>query len=366
MSTTILGRFRQGIGIGVGLAVLVYVGYALVVGADEVAGALGAFAWEWLPVLLALSIVNYVIRFVRWEYYLRLLDIRVPLGTSAAIFLAGLAMTVTPGKVGEFLKSYLLKESQGIPMARSAPVVFAERLSDLLALVLLAAIGVAEYGGPKATPILAAAGIAIGAGILVLQSQGLTDTVLGIAGRAPGVAKVVPKISEAIDASRALLSWKPLVLGLLLSAVAWYAECAEYLLAFRGFGITTVEQGVAVFGYSFSTVAGVVSPGGLGPTDIGLIEIAQRFTPELEGQRDVATAASFIVRFCTLWFAVILGAIALMRFRRYVDVDVERARDAGAGESELGAAAGERDDGHGEPDVRADESLGAEEPAGAE
>ena len=326
MSTTILGRFRQGIGIGVGLAVLVYVGYAIAVGAGEVAGALGAFAWEWLPILLALSLVNYVVRFVRWEYYLRLLDIRVPLGTSAAVFLAGLAMTITPGKVGEFLKSYLLKESQGVPMARSAPVVFAERLSDLLALVLLAALGVAEYGGPKATPILAAAGIGITVGIVVLQSQTLTDTFLGLLSRAPGVANLVPKLREAIDASRALLSFKPLVLGLLMSAVAWYAECAEYLLAFRGFGIDTVEQGVAIFGYAFSTVAGVVSPGGLGPTDIGLIEIAQRFTPELEGKRDIATAASFIVRFSTLWFAVILGAIALLRFRRFVDVDVDEAR----------------------------------------
>jgi uncharacterized membrane protein YbhN (UPF0104 family) len=293
-----------------------------------VAGALASFAWRWLPLLLALSLVNYAVRFVRWEYYLRRLDIRIPLGTSFAVFLAGLAMTITPGKVGEFLKSYLLKESQGIPMARSAPVVFAERLSDLLALVLLAALGVADYGGPRATPLLAAAGLGIATGLLVLQSRGLTDTALGLLARAPGVAGVVPKLREAIDASRALLSWRPLLIGLLLSAGAWYAECAEYLLAFRGFGIDSVSPGVAVFGYAFSTVAGVVSPGGLGPTDIGLIEIAQRFTPELAGQRDVATAASFIVRFCTLWFAVILGAVALLRFRRFVDVDVDEARSA--------------------------------------
>lgn len=325
MSTTILGRFRQGIGIGVGLAVLVYVGYALAVGWEDVAGALAAWDWRWLPVLLGLSLVNYAIRFARWEYYLRLLDIRVPLRTSAAVFVAGLAMTVTPGKVGEFLKSYLLKESADVPMARTAPVVFVERLSDLLALVLLAAVGVAEYGGPRATPVLAAAGLGIGTGIVVLQSRALTDTVLGILERA-GLGGLTAKLSEAIEASRALLTWKPLVVGLALSSVAWYAECAEYLLAFEGFGIDTMDQGVAVFGYAFSTVAGVVSPGGLGPTDIGLIEIAQRFTPALEGQRDVATAASFIVRFCTLWFAVILGAFALMRFRRFVEVDADRAR----------------------------------------
>ena len=83
---------------------------------------------------------------------------------------------------------------------------------------------------------------------------------------------------------------------------------------------------VAVFAYSFSTVAGVVSPGGIGPTDLGLIELARNFTPGLADRPEVAAAASFVVRICTLWFAVALGAIALMRFRAEVDVDIETAR----------------------------------------
>ena len=326
MSSTILGRFRQGVAISLALAVLVYVGYALWVGVGEVAGALARFAWVWLPVLLVLSLVNYGLRFVRWEYYLRRLDIRVPLKTSAAVFLAGLAMTITPGKVGEFLKSYLLAESEGVPVARSAPVVFVERVADLLALVLLASVGVAQYGGETARPILLAAGLAVAVGIAVLQSAALTDLVLGLLGKLPVGASVAPKLGEAIDASRALLAPMPLLVGLVLSGVAWYAECAEYLLAFRAFDVP-MEQGVAVFGYAFSTVAGVVSPGGLGPTDVSLIVIAEQFTPALEGQTEVAAAGSFIVRFCTLWLAVILGAVALLRFGSLVDVDVDEARE---------------------------------------
>ncbi len=326
MSATILGRFQQGVILGLGLAVLVYVGYALYVGADLVAGALGRFDWRFLPLLLTLSLANYGVRFVRWEMYLRMLAIRVPLKTSLGIFFAGLAMTITPGKVGEFLKSYLLKKSAGVPMATSAPVVFAERVGDLLALILLASVGVARYGGSGATPVLIAAGATIAGVIVVLQSKALSDLALGLVGRVPVGDRIAPKLREAVDASRALLSFKPLVLGLLLASGAWYCECTEYWLAFKGFGIHGMEQGVAVFGYAFSTVAGVVSPGGLGPTDVGLIEIAERFTPALHGQKEVATAASFIVRFCTLWFAVIIGAVALMRFGPLLKVDVDAAR----------------------------------------
>ncbi len=263
-------------------------------------------------------------RFLRWELYLRMLDIRVPTRTSGAIFLAGLSMSITPGKVGEFLKSYLLKEAAGVPMARSAPVVFVERVTDLLSLVLLASAGVASYGGAQAVPVLLVAGIAIAGAIGVLHSRGLSAVALGLLARAPLGDRVAPKLEEALEASRALLGARALVGGLLLATLAWYCECMGYWLAFRGFGVEAFPHSVGVFAYSFSTVLGVVSPGGIGPTDVGLIEIALRFSQGMT--KDVATAASFLVRVCTLWFAVGLGAVALMRFRGVVDVDVEQAR----------------------------------------
>lgn len=326
MSTagTIRSRFRQGIGICVALAVLVYGGFAVFEGGAEVWAELRAFAWEWLPVLLALSLANYFVRFIRWELYLRMLDIRVPLRSSLSIFLAGLAMTITPGKIGEFLKSYLLKESHGIPMARSAPIVFVERVTDLLSLLLLASFGVATYR-PEAIPLVAMTALGSVAAIVILQSQRMTALALGLVANFPVGDRVAPKLEELIESSRALLGFKSLVIGLLLATLSWWFECAEYALAFTGFQLE-LPMGAAVFGYSFSTVAGVISPGGVGPTDFFLIELAQRLG-ELDG--DVATAAAFLVRICTLWFAVLLGAVALLRFGKQLDVDVESARGEG-------------------------------------
>ena len=50
-------------------------------------------------------------------------------------------MSVTPGKVGELFKSALLYELKRTPVSQSAPIVVAERITDLLALVILTAIG---------------------------------------------------------------------------------------------------------------------------------------------------------------------------------------------------------------------------------
>ena len=75
---------------------------------------------------------NYVLRFVKWQYYLKLIGVQgFPRGHSALSYLAGLGMVVTPGKVGEWLKCYLLRELHGTPFTRSAPILIAERLTDL-------------------------------------------------------------------------------------------------------------------------------------------------------------------------------------------------------------------------------------------
>jgi glycosyltransferase 2 family protein len=323
---TIRARFNQGLAITLAIGAAVYAGFAIRSEWSETADALGAFAWKLLPVLLLLSLGNYLLRFIRWEIYLRMLDIRVPLGASLSIFLAGLAMTITPGKVGEFLKSYLLREGHGIPMATSAPVVFVERVGDLLGLILLASFGVAAYR-PDTIPILVIASLVCVAAIVVLQSARLTGLALAVVRKLPAGDKVAPKVAEMVEASRALLGARALIIGLVLATAAWFCECAGYWLAFSGFDVAAFELGLATFGYSISTLAGVVSPGGIGVTDAGLIEIAE----QLRGiEPAVSTAASFIVRVCTLWFAVGLGAIALLRFRGLTDVDVDEVRGIAA------------------------------------
>ena len=86
---------------------------------------------------LALASLNYFLRFVRWSYYLYVLEIKLPLASSALVFLSGLAMSITPGKTGEVLKSYLLRDRTGVPVSTSLPAVVMERLTDLVAVILL-------------------------------------------------------------------------------------------------------------------------------------------------------------------------------------------------------------------------------------
>src|SRR6516165_7855940 len=120
-------RHRSGLARAALLAVLlgavIYAGLTAWAGWREVAECLTAFAWWTAAAAAALAAANYLVRFVRWDLYLRRLHIVVPRPRSFGIFLAGFALTATPGKMGEVLKSYLLREAYAVPIATSAPIL---------------------------------------------------------------------------------------------------------------------------------------------------------------------------------------------------------------------------------------------------
>ena len=131
-----LDQIRTRLLFGLVAGVVVMAAVVLVFDAGDLAEALRGFDWRLLPLIVLLTLTNYLLRFVKWEYYLRLLGIRsLSRWDSAQIFIAGFTMVLTPGKVGEYLKAYLVRVRSGVPMARTAPVIFAERFSDGIALL---------------------------------------------------------------------------------------------------------------------------------------------------------------------------------------------------------------------------------------
>src|SRR3989441_12278069 len=146
------------------------------------------FRWEYLPLILGLTLFNYFWRFIKWQYYLKRLEVKISWIKSLLIFLSGLSMAITPGKVGELLKSYFLKRITGEPISRTSPVIVAERLTDGLAMLLLASTGLALYRfGWELLLLFLIVGLA---GIMLIQNRRLSLAILDFGGRLPVVARV--------------------------------------------------------------------------------------------------------------------------------------------------------------------------------
>ena len=182
--------------IGVALAAVVYMVMAgLWADIDKVGDAVRRFDWWIFLAALGLTFGNYLIRFVKWDYLLKRVGESVPTGESLVVFLASFLLTVTPGKIGEVFKSFLLKKSRGIAVSVTAPIVVAERLTDLIALLIIATVGIAtyQYG---ATALVATAGLIV-AGLLFLGYRPAVHAVIALVEKLPVVGRLAPKLHPA-------------------------------------------------------------------------------------------------------------------------------------------------------------------------
>lgn len=296
------------------LAVLLYAAMLIYGDVDKLRGEMGDYAWSMFALGVALATANYGIRFLRWQYYLGRLGIeKIPWLESLRIFVAGFVMSVTPGKVGEVLKSVLLFESRGVPIARTAPIVIAERLTDLMALVLLAAAGSLAFSDGW----IVALGGAVVVAVLWLACawRPLGELCLRIAAKLPVLKRLTPKLRQAYEALRELTAPVPLATATLLSVVSWGLECLSLLYIAAGFSGLSLSLAEATFSYSAPTIVGALAllPGGLGVTEAGMASLVAQFGETSEA---MAVATTILVRLATLWWAVILGAIALIWHRR--------------------------------------------------
>ncbi|MCB9558639.1 MAG: flippase-like domain-containing protein [Deltaproteobacteria bacterium] len=308
------------------LGVAIYAALAIYLGVAELGQSLAQFAWWRLAPVLALTLGNYLLRYLKWSTYLRVLKIDVPTKQNAVIFLGGLSMTITPGKIGELLKAYLLRTAQGVPMARTLPVVIAERITDLLALVVLMSGGIVAFGRGHTAALIVGCSVLLF--IVVVGQRRLSLGLLHLIARLPGLSGFSHKLEEFYESTHRLFRPGPLLVAALLSVAAWACECAGFCLVLGGFPSTVVGLLLATFIYSATTIGGLPTPGGLGLTEGGMTALLA-YTAKID--RHVAGAATLIIRLCTLWFAVIVGVIALFAFRRSVglaDDAAERMMDS--------------------------------------
>ena len=306
---------RQKLLLSLAFALLVYIALALYSDWQQLASALTEFPWLWLVAVIGLTLVNYVGRALRWHWYMRLLGVPISLGDSTRVFGVGMLMVMTPGKAGEFLKSYMIKKVTGTPMSVTAPVILAERLLDGTAMLGLAAAGLFAFPNAGARWVAALVLAVFVVFVVVVQVRPLALWFLRLGERLPIVSRFAHLLHRAYESAYLIFNMRNLTTSILVGALCWAAEGVAYYVVLVGFGATPSPQAllVAVFIFNISTVIGAVlaMPGGLGGVEGSLVALSVQLlglpTPQ-------ATAAALLVRFCTLWFGVVLGVVSFARW----------------------------------------------------
>ncbi len=316
--------------LSLGLGLLVMLGLTIYGDLPSLITAFATFDWRLAPAVLVLTLLNYSLRFMKWRYYLGLIGAGATSRRDGAlIFLAGLSMAMTPGKVGEWLKSYLLREMTGVPISRSAPIILAERLTDGIAMVILAGAGLILYGiGREIVAVIVVVAAAI---LIVSQQKAVSDAVIRQLSRLPWLRERVAHLENLRDASQILFAGKNLLFAVGLGVISWGGECVAFYLILIGLGLpaspTLLVQ--ATFILASASLVGAVSmlPGGLAAAEgsiAGLLIVLG-----VTGSPTIAAAATLMIRLATLWFGVIVGSVGLIlvgRQTRLADLPAEPDR----------------------------------------
>lgn len=217
-------------------------------------------------------------------------------------------MSVTPGRIGEIFKAYLVKNKYQISKSKTFSVVIAERGVEFIALIIISIITSVIYEF-KYSFILVTTSIIIL--ILVCVAVVLRSKIFSTFMR---VSYLQNRIDDLILFKNSLIEiFRPILFikMLILSVVAWFIEILGFYLIMNHFSDLSNIL-ISSFTYSISIVIGAVSmiPGGIGATEgsLSYLLILNGFSG------DMAVSSTLIIRIATLWFSVIIGFIAYFIF----------------------------------------------------
>jgi uncharacterized protein (TIRG00374 family) len=325
------------------LAGLLFISVALIAvvaltGVDALAGKLETFPlWLFIPVLL-LKCVNWGLRYLEWRTFLRVIGVHTvwektessPVPSirerdSLVLWLSGLAMAVSPGKLAEMLKALILKSLSGSDFSRNAPVVFMERLVDGFAVIILAVIALLTVGGSLSDGVamstvrlvlISVAAVLI-VGTAIIQYRRLSLALLAWAGRLPLLRRIETILRNLYDSTYELLRLKNLALPLLFGLGAHFSDCIGFYLLLTGLGIdgSLTLFGQAMFVVSFAVIVASLSamPGGAGGRELTAGAI---LTGVIGLSKTDAGTGTFLLSILQSWLGVLLGLVIIALFRQ--------------------------------------------------
>jgi len=264
------------------------------------------FNFLFLIPAFTLVLLSYFVRGFRWDFFLKSLDIEIPLKKSLSLFFAGLGLSITPGKVGEVIKSHFLKKDHDQSYAKTAPIIFVERYYDLVGLLIISIIGI-WFIDIDRTMVYVTLAIIVSA-LVISQQKKIVKKILKKFESISFLSKFAGKLQETFETIHVLLKPRLYAKSIGFSVTGWILESLAVFIIFMGFEIDLSLPTVILI-FAISSIIGGISmiPGGIGLTEGGMVGLLL-----LEGI-DYTSAISVVilVRIVTLWFSVAIGLIVL-------------------------------------------------------
>ncbi|MBZ0287518.1 MAG: flippase-like domain-containing protein, partial [Anaerolineae bacterium] len=273
-------KYRNRILAGFAIGFVIYAALLVFVNTGDLLNHLQVYPWGLLVPVILLKFVAWFCRFMQWHYYLGVIGAndKISRFDSAVLFISGFTMAVSPGKIAEMLKSVVLKTKTGIPIARSAPVIIAERVVDGVAVIVMAVAALLLAGdginlGDYRFMIMLSAGLLI-FGLVAVQIRPLAYFALDMVGRLPLVRRLHEPLVAFYESSFEIFKLKHVIPTSLFGMVAATTDAVGFVIILTGFGVPYSDllllQAMVIV--CLSSAIGALSgvPNGAGITEVSV------------------------------------------------------------------------------------------------
>ena len=223
-----------------------------------------SFKIEFLLIIIPLVTTGWFVLFARWHLLLKNSKILIPKKDSLLIFFSGFALTIIPGKVGELIKSQLLKTKFEVPRSKTVPIVMLEQLYTLIGLVIISFFGIwffelGAYVLGFFTALLIFA-------FILISSKKVFNKLIAIFEKRKFTSRFVEPLSSSYDIIKKSTKGPITFYASALTTIFWLIEAVVVYFVLLAFGVENMEFLMVIPTYTTSLMLGFLSflPMGLG------------------------------------------------------------------------------------------------------
>ncbi len=288
------------------LAVALYLSSVIYIGWDDSIKLIkNISATAWLS-LISCSFASYLLRYARWNYFIKNLGFDISHKLHFFYYLSGFALTITPAKVGETIRSLYLF-NHGVSYPKSISAFFVERLLDLTVVTMLSSLLLLQHAEYKVFILILTFFIIA---LILSLKLGYLQKILDYGISTITFRKIVSllnSLTALLNNASIMLKLPSLSIGLVLGILAWSIQAAAFYILLNELGFS-IQLHIAISIYSIALLSGAVSfiPGGIGSTEI----VMGVFLYYFGAPKEVVILAPIIIRITSLWFAVLIGLMA--------------------------------------------------------
>ena len=274
---------------------------------NTISDKLSSFKIEFLPIIISLVTSGWFVMFTRWHLLLINSKIFIPKKSSFIIYLSGIALSIIPGRIGELIKSQLLKTKYGVPRSKTVPIIILEQLYTLIGLVIISFFGIWFF--ELGAYVLGFFSAVLIFAFILISSRTMFNKLISVLEKRKFTSKFVEPLSSSYDTIKKSLRGPIVFYASALTVVFWLLEAITVYFVLLSFGIDYIEFLMVIPTYTTSLMLGFLS---FIPMGLGVVEGSLASFFSLQGiEVSLSLALVVIIRLFTRWYGVAVGFVAL-------------------------------------------------------